>query len=374
MVLRVVAGLAGALIVGAVVMSALRTVVLPRGEPVRVTGLVFRSTRVVFDLGVKLLKTFEARDRLMAHYAPVSLLLLPLVWLSLAWFGFSLLFWAMDGDAFTDALRVSGSSLTTLGFERPDGLGATFLAFFEAALAMSVLALLLVTYLPSIYSAFSDREQLVNLFEVSAGTPPSAVEMMIRYSSIRGMAETQTVWLEWERWFSRVAESHTDLPALVFFRSPKPAQHWVTSAGAVLDAAAMMVAVIDLDEVELGDGGRRLEDGQPIRIPRAEICIRAGSLALRRIAGFFDLDRDGDPAPDDPISISRGQFDEALAELESAGVPLRADRDQAWKDWAGWRVNYDAALLALADLTVAPPAPWINLDHEPHPASANHQA
>ena len=41
-----------------------------------------------------------------------------------------------------------------------------------------------------------------------------------------------------------------------------------------------------------------------------------------------------------------------------AEVPLRSDRDQAWRDYAGWRVNYDTVLLALADLIMAPYAPW----------------
>ena len=44
--------------------------------------------------------------------------------------------------------------------------------------------------------------------------------------------------------------------------------------------------------------------------------------------------------------------------LEEAGVPLKADRDQAWRDFAGWRVNYDTVLLGLTVLTDAPQAPW----------------
>ena len=47
-----------------------------------------------------------------------------------------------------------------------------------------------------------------------------------------------------------------------------------------------------------------------------------------------------------------------MASLEEAGVPLNADRDQAWRDFSGWRVNYDTVLLALANLTSAPPAQW----------------
>ena len=46
--------------------------------------------------------------------------------------------------------------------------------------------------------------------------------------------------------------------------------------------------------------------------------------------------------------------------LAGAGVPLKADREQAWRDFAGWRVNYDSVLLALAELMMAPPARWIS--------------
>jgi hypothetical protein len=44
--------------------------------------------------------------------------------------------------------------------------------------------------------------------------------------------------------------------------------------------------------------------------------------------------------------------------MAAAGVPVKADRDQAWRDFAGWRVNYDTPLLALSGLLMAPYAPW----------------
>jgi hypothetical protein len=47
-----------------------------------------------------------------------------------------------------------------------------------------------------------------------------------------------------------------------------------------------------------------------------------------------------------------------MDELREAGLPLRLDLDQAWRDYAGWRVNYDEALLRLCALAAAPPAPW----------------
>jgi len=44
--------------------------------------------------------------------------------------------------------------------------------------------------------------------------------------------------------------------------------------------------------------------------------------------------------------------------LARHGVPLKDDRDLAWQDFAGWRVNYDTVLLALCLLTTAPYRPW----------------
>jgi hypothetical protein len=61
--------------------------------------------------------------------------------------------------------------------------------------------------------------------------------------------------------------------------------------------------------------------------------------------------RIGTPRP--PIAIGRPEFDEACDALASADVPLKADRDQAWRDLSGWRVNYDTPLLYLAELVTA---------------------
>jgi hypothetical protein len=116
----------------------------------------------------------------------------------------------------------------------------------------------------------------------------------------------------------------------------------VTAAGAVLDCAALTLAAIDIPS-----------DAS------AALCIRAGFLALRRINDFFGFRYDIDPHyPSTPIHVSRNEFERALRQLEAGGLPLKPDLEQAWRDFAGWRVNYDAVLLRLAALVSAPPAPW----------------
>jgi hypothetical protein len=215
------------------------------------------------------------------------------------------------------------------------------LAYAEALLGLLLVALV-ISYLPTMYGAFARREVVVNLLAVRAGTPPSSVELLLRAHRI-GMNDTLLdLWLQWERWFAELEESHTSLAALVFFRSPHPQHSWITSGGCVLDAAALTQSCLD-----------RPAD------PRPALCLRAGFLALRNIAAFFDVPQNLDPHyPADPISVTRAEFDGALQRLAQAGIALKSDREQMWTDFAGWRVNYDTALLALCKLTVAPTAPW----------------
>jgi hypothetical protein len=336
----IVAFVAGLFVVVATFASAVRAVVIPRGLRARLSRFVFFNARRLFRLWARPSDSYEKRDRVMSLYAPVSLLLLLLTWLALVMVGFTLMYWGLGGRSLREALAVSGSALLTLGFERPTDLPATVLVFSEAAMGLTLLALL-ITYLPAIYNVFSRRENLVAALEVRAGSPPTGVEMLQRSWRVDRLETLHGLWERWESWFLELRETHTSIPAAVFFRSPLPQHSWVTAAGAVLDGASMLLSVVD-----------RPAD------PQAAYCIRAGYLSLRQIADFFGIPYDPDPRPDDPISIERDEFEEACQALEKQGLPLKPDRDRAWRDWGGWRVNYDRVLIALAGLTMAPFAPW----------------
>lgn len=339
-VFRIAVFIAGAAIVYFTLGSAVRTVIIPRGIPAQLGRFVFVNMRRVFRLRAGPSAPYEKRDRVMALYAPVSLLVLLAVWVALVMGGYVAMFWALGGRSLRGAFLLSGSSILTLGFEHPNDLWSNVLVFTEAGLGLALLAML-ITYLPSIYQAFSRREAGVTALEVRAGSPPTGVEMIERYWILGRIDRLRDVWESWEEWFVDIEETHTSFPALVFFRSPQPDHSWVTAAGAVLDGAALIASTIDVPrEVE------------------AEICIRSGYLALRRIADFFGIPYDPDPQQGDPISIGRHEYDEVLDRLAASGVPLKPDRDQTWRDYAGWRVNYDTVLLTLSGLVMAPYAPW----------------
>lgn len=299
-----------------------------------------RAVRVLFNLAAARQSTFDSRDRVMALYAPIGLLSLLGVWLVTALLGYSLLFWSFAGGSYELAVSRAGSALFTLGFAAPSGFPMVLLSFTASAVGLVLIALL-ISYLPTMYSAFSQREQEVTMLAVRAGTPPSAVEMINRYCRLQRLDRLGEVWFDWEHWFANLEETHTSLAMLAFFRSPQPRHSWVTAAGAVLDAASLTRAAVDIPAD-----------------PQADLCIRAGYIALRTIASYFQLAFNDAPDAGDPISIDRSEFEEALATLAAGGVPLKPDREQAWRDFAGWRVNYDGALLALTALTMAPYAPW----------------
>ncbi len=103
------------------------------------------------------------------------------------------------------ALRISISSLLTLGFASQKTLALTLLDFTAATLGLMMIALL-IAYLPSMYNAFSRREAAVALLEVRAGKPPSAVEMLSRYQRIHGLDKLREQWQAWETWFTEVEE------------------------------------------------------------------------------------------------------------------------------------------------------------------------
>ena len=339
-VARVFAVLAGGLVVVWVLWSAIRVVIVPRGEAVWLSRTVFVLVRQAFEFVGRRTRTYAAYDRVMARYAPTSLVVLPAVWALIVLAAFVPIYWGVGVGSWKLAITTSGSSFTTLGFDRPPGLPAELFCFIEALIGLFLVALL-ISYLPSIYSNFSRREALVVKLEVRAGSPPDAETFLTRVYRIRGLEHLADGWEEWEQWFVDVEESHASQPSLPFFRSPRPMSSWITAAGAVLDTAALSLSALDVEPN-----------------PQAQITIRAGYLCLRSLSAFFGLPFDPDPAPDAPIAIERDEFEELLDRLVEVGLPIKADRDQAWRDFAGWRVNYDEPLLGLCALVSAPTARW----------------
>jgi hypothetical protein len=200
------------------------------------------------------------------------------------------------------------------------------------------------------------------MLEVRAGNPPSGEELLERAFTSRRQHGLPEIWRSWESWFVDVEESHTSFAALAFFRSPTARLSWITAAGAILDGAALLLAVLPEDPgARLGgsrvrdqDEAGGLSEADPLA---AEICLRTGALALRRIAAYYAVPLE-DPEVEGPVSVHETEFAEVYESLRASDVPLGADCATAWKAFRSWRSRYDRPLVRLAGLVEAPPAPW----------------
>ena len=326
----------GVALVLAILLSAVGTVVLPHGASMRLTRGVFKTTRRIAGAYGRLDRSPHRQHIAVQMAVAFGLVLLPMIWLGVTIVGYTFMFRSFGSATWRSAYELAGSSMLTLGFAKGDGLPTLTLSFTAAALTIAILALLLVTYLPTIYQAYTAREVGLTAFETVAGEPPDVAAMIIRMYRIGGLDRLHGLWAGSRTWFAELRESHTALPAIAFLGSSRRDRSWVATVGTLLDAASLSVAVIDAPPD-----------------PDAALCIRAGTLALRDIAEYFDIEIDHDPAPDDVISVTREQFDGVYDQLAAEGVPVH-DRETAWVAWAGWRVNYDAPLVALARLTSTP--------------------
>lgn len=203
-----------------------------------------------------------------------------------------------------------------------------------------------IAYLPTIYSAFNRRETLVTLLQSRAGSPAWGPEILMRHQAVRILDRLGDLYGRWEEWAADVAETHTNYPVLVFFRSPHPLRSWILGLLAVMDAAALDVAL------------------RPQAAPRqARLCLRMGFVCLRDIADSLRLTYDPDPLPDDPIELTFEEFSAAVARLQDVDYPIERPSEDAWVDFHGWRVNYEHLAYGLADRLVAPPGPWSGPRH-----------
>jgi hypothetical protein len=337
---RWVGAAAGLLLVLATVNSVFRTLVVPRGVSSRVSILVARAVKATYRTAAGRLPEYEQRDALLASQAPATLLAQLLMWVVLLITGFGLMMWPLRSGGLAGALRESGSSFLTLGFASTDRPVTTVLSFAAAALGLVVVALQ-VGYLPTLYSAFNRRETLVTRLQSRAGEPAWGPEILARHQLVGTVDNLPLLYDDWETWAADVAESHSNYPALVYFRSPRPLRSWVVGLLAVLDSAALYLACC------------------PSTAPsEARLALRMGFTCLRDIATTLGLTFDPDPRPDAPIELTYDEFLAGIARMSASGFELERSPEEAWPHFRGWRVNYERIAYELADRVDAVPAPW----------------
>src|SRR6266516_162574 len=352
---RDVAAGIGALLVLTAAVSVVGTLMVPRPIGSWLTRLVDRVMNGAFRLATGPVADYRRRDRILAAQAAGILLCQLAAWLGISFIGYSLLLWPfVTGvtSAFTDA----GSSMFTLGFAEPAGTVPSAIVFAAAATGLGIVTLQ-IAYLPSLYSAFNRRETEVALLNARAGVPSWGPELLARthYALGSGVSTIDTLpdlYARWERWAADIAESHTTYLPLVRFRSPRPLSSWVTALLAVLDSAALFLAL----------------SPKSAPVVPARLCLRGGFLCLNRIAQAMGIEVPDEPDPRAGISLTYQEFLDAVTRMRKVDFPIERDPEEAWADFVGWRVNYERAAYAVAAAVEAVPALWSGPRRRPTPA------
>jgi hypothetical protein len=321
--------------------SVLFTIVLPR-EPrgfERLSSFANRLVRMVFIAVSRLARTYEGKDALLAPTAPVALVAQLAIWAALFIVGFALMLEGTTHD-FVLSLTQSAGAVFTVGVSDLGGTPNRAIDISAGATWVVIVALQ-IAYLPALYAAFNKRESLVAMLESRAGVPAWGPEVLARHQLVGIIDTLPDFYAAWEEWAADLAESHTTYPVMLLFRSPDPWFSWLVGLLAVLDGAAMHLAL-----------------APSTASSQSRLCLRMGFTSLNRIAKVLRWEVDPDPNPEGPIQLTFEEFAEAVVMLQHVGFPMERTAEEAWPDFRGWRVNYETVAYRLCDRLTAPPAPW----------------
>ncbi|MEA2645502.1 MAG: hypothetical protein QOE92_585 [Chloroflexota bacterium] len=352
-VLAVAEGIAGAIVVFAVLLDIFNGVIVPR-PTVRGTwlsrNLTRRLWRVWRTVGSRT-SDINKRESVLAIYPPAALVVILGAWVTAEVVGFGLLVHSLRNDfgnppSLVGSMYVSAATLFSVGqaAHAPLGPAARLLVPAITGTGLATMALV-VTFLFSLYSHFQRRETLVVTLDARAGAPPSGVTILETHARLGMEDRLTTLFHEWEHWSAEVLDSHLAYPILTYFRSSHDNESWISALGAMLDAGTLVVAAAE--EVPQGP---------------AKMLVMMGSHLVEDLAHQFGLDGE------ESVGVEREEFEDALGRLAAAGLRVRS-ADEAWEKFSSLRLPYASRLNSMAQHWATPPAQWIG---DRSPLHVNH--
>ncbi|HWY05047.1 MAG TPA: potassium channel family protein [Candidatus Acidoferrum sp.] len=251
----------GLIIIWVVLLDAFETVVLPRRvtRHFKLTAWFYRRTWIPWRNIARRIKTTSRQQNFLGYFGPLSLILLLGFWATGLIFGFGLVQYGIGGHeqlsqeplTFGKIIYHSGETFFTLGYGDivPTSGGARALSVIEAGMGFAFLGVV-IGYIPVVYASFSRREIQISMLDARAGSPPSAVELLVRLagrSDDPGVEQKvlDEVLRDWERWAGELLESHISYPVLSFFRSQHSNQSWLGALTTMLDVTSLVLTGIE---------------------------------------------------------------------------------------------------------------------------------
>lgn len=348
--LRIIAGLAGALLIFFFFKSIIRVGILNQHYQDPVAGVNGRAVFYLFRFRIRCLPGgLERKNEIMTWYLPCVLIGIVAAWFVLVTFAFSLLLLAFSAEkTFLAALIASGSALSTLGFSTPSTTAGQIIAICEGAIGL-FLVVYLFTFLPGFMDLIRERGSRVAWIYHRTGPTPSGVTFLLWMARSGRFADLPAISEDWGKFFHMLANSRSFLPILCIMRPLTPENSWICAFAAFLDAQALLTTTV----AGASGDSRICFDNGVNAIRNTHFAMRGTPVSPRR-----------DPAL---MRVKRSQYDAACAQLEAAGVPLVADRETAWKNFAEAHMAYEEEVAWLA-AAISDPVPAWPAASEPGPS------
>jgi hypothetical protein len=251
--MKVLIAIAGLFTLLATLWEAFETIILPRRvtRPIRLVRMFYRVTWKFWATVNGLIRSKKVREAHLSYYGPLSLLGLFATWAVLLVLAFAMLHWASgsainapgETPTFRTDFYLSGTTFFTLGLGdvTPRTTLAKAITVTEGGTGFGFLGLM-ISYLPTLYGAFSQRELNISLLDARAGSPPTASELLRRHAEFSDNEVLTPYLRDWEIWAAQLMESHLSYPVLCYFRSQHDNQSWLAAFTAVLDVSALLIA------------------------------------------------------------------------------------------------------------------------------------
>jgi hypothetical protein len=251
--MKLLIAIAGLFILFVTLWEAFETIILPRRvtRPIRLVRMFYRVTWRFWSSVNRLFRSPKLREAHLSYYGPLSLLGLFATWAFLLILGFAMLHWSAGSainvpnqvPTFRTDLYLSGTTFFTLGLGdvTPRTALAKAITVIEGGTGFGFLGLM-ISYLPTLYGAFSQRELNISLLDARAGSPPTAAELLRRHAQFADNEVLTPYLRDWEIWAAQLMESHLSYPVLCYFRSQHDNQSWLAAFTAVLDVSALLIA------------------------------------------------------------------------------------------------------------------------------------
>jgi voltage-gated potassium channel Kch len=342
-----VPAIASILLLLLVLHDAFEVMLLPRRikSRLRLVRLFFRFTWLLWSKVARRIASDERRHNYLSLYGPLSMVWLLMVWASGLITGFGTLYWAIapgghSGISWPNELYFSGVTFFTVGYGDlvPHTSTAKLLVVLEAGTGLGFIAIV-IGYLPVLYQLFARREAKVIILDAVAGSPPSALTLLLRHADAQSLPDLDNLFQEWQQWSAELMESQLSYPMLAFYRSQHDNQSWLATLTTIMDSCALVMA---------GFKG--------VRTFRARLAFSTARQAVVEMGRVFQVGvavTDNDRLPAD-------RFERLRLELELAGLEFSETGERtAEQRLYAFRQTYEPFLTALADYLVLTLPDWL---------------